>query len=129
MAGYLSIHGRRSALLGIIGTTSAPLVCRLFTNRVPLTANTELPSFQEAIYPGYFPVPLNGRWDITNTVPMLASHPSVQFAPTEPLTTPLTVFGYYLTRDGVLVAYESGGPFTLSLARDILTINPVLAQT
>lgn len=129
MAGYLSIHGRRAALLGIIGNSTDPLVCRLFTNRVVPSPNTELSELVEAVYPGYFPAPLHAKWDITNTIPMVGTHPPIQYSPTENLPTPLTIFGYFLTRHGQLVAVEAGGPFTFSLARDILTITPTLAQT
>lgn len=129
MAGYLTSNGRRLALLGLIGAPG-DLTLHLYINRVVVGPDTPLDQLMEAAYPGYSPVALAAKWDITNSTPMVAQYPQVRFSPTSDLPTPVTVFGYYLTRgSGQLIAVEAGGPFTLTLARDVITVDPTLVQT
>lgn len=126
MAGFLTMTGRRTALSALISSAN-PLVLRLFTTPAALGPNTQTPELMEATFDGYAPVLLNGKWDITNTVPMVATHQPVKFQLGQDRPA-LTIYGYMLMLSGALVAVERIGPFTLQRAGDTIVVTPTLVQ-
>jgi hypothetical protein len=127
MAGFLTMTGRRSALNALVATTN-PLVLRLFVTPAALGPNTQTPELQEAQFDGYAPVLLNGKWDITNTVPMVATHQPVRFQLGQDRPSGILIYGYMLMLSGALVAVERIGPFTLQRAGDTIVVTPTLVQ-
>lgn len=121
--------GENIALSYLTGktTTVRDLIYRLFATNVTPAETDTAGSYTEAAGGGYASKTLTGAsWTITNGAPTSAAFAQQTWTFTGPLTTNLTVFGYYVTRvtDADLVLAETFTSFTPANNGDQILLTP-----
>jgi hypothetical protein len=121
--------GENIALAYLTGknTTVRNLIYRLFATNVTPAETDTAASYTEASGGGYASITLTGAsWTITNGAPTSAAYAQQTYTFTGPLTTNLTIFGYYVVRvtDVDLVLAEAFSSFTPANNGDQILLTP-----
>jgi hypothetical protein len=135
--GIVCVTQGEQAILAGTWSTATPSTCRLFAGDPTLeltdaqrNALTEA-DLTEASFTGYSGVPLTqANWTVTPGTPSSAEHTEVSFAATANPASPLTFYGYYVTRDsdGALIYYDVwvDGPYPIEADTDAVSFLPAI---
>jgi hypothetical protein len=121
--------GEVIALNYLVGkvTTVRDLIYRLFVNNITPSETDTAGTYTEAVGGGYASKTLTGaNWTVTGGAPSDAAYAQQTWTFTGPLTTNLTVYGYYVTRvtDADLVLAETFSSFQPQNNGDQILLTP-----
>jgi len=131
MAGLFCSNGEQVALGTLLNkTTPVNAVLRLYqNNKTPAYADT-VAGYTEATFTGYAAATLTGAsWTISGTNPASATYAQQSFASTANQSSQ-TIYGYYLTVSGNLIAAELfASPVTIQYNGDTINVTPTINAT